>query len=104
MAESVTAALLAVSLTVQRHRRHRRPLVSVVVLPACSRGTSILLYLPCKCFHIPINSYPHDQRNVIRAKIGSFMAHTLIWVRKPPFGEIQYRRFWTKWRASSHDS
>jgi len=51
-----------VSLTVHRHRRHRRPLFSDVTLPACSLGTSILLNLPCKYFHIPSDLFSYDQR------------------------------------------
>lgn len=89
---SYAAALQTFTLTVHRHRR-RHPLVFDVTLPAWPPGTTILLNLPCKYFHIPMNLFPHDQGNILPTNIASFIAHTLIWVRNPPFGEIQYRLF-----------
>lgn len=89
---SHTATLQMFTLTVHRCRRHH-PLVFDVTLPEWPPETTILLNLPCKCFHIPINLFPHDQGNILLINIETFIAHTLIWVRNPPFGEMQYRLF-----------
>lgn len=68
------------------------------------QGMSLLLGKLDRLIPIP---YHHSCYQIEKARnaegTSGRSSLTFSCVRKPPLGEIQYRRFWTYWRASSQD-